>query len=144
MKSEPLGFNSGVVQGSVLGPIHFNILASTLQPASVLNRYFKYADDGYLVVPGGNQHTIPLEQSHHASWAASRNLSLNLSKSSEIVFSRRKSTAPPPNPGIDRVSSIKILGVIVDDKLSFQPHVANSLKNAPSHCMLSGLCGKAA
>ena len=66
-KSSPeLPINAGVVQGSVLGPTLFNLASSTLKPLSSENKYFRYADDGYLIVPGKNSHTIPDEIQHHA------------------------------------------------------------------------------
>src|SRR6202000_1569663 len=42
---------ASVVQGSVLGPSLFNLNSTELCPVSHLNAYFKYADDGYLIVP---------------------------------------------------------------------------------------------
>lgn len=129
--SDPASFNAGIVQGSVLGPSLFNITSSTLTPQSSLNTYFKYADDGYLVVPGSNASSIPTELLHHSAWAAEQNLKLNLAKTSEIVFSSKRSKAPPPplNSGVDRVSTLKILGVLVDDRLTFLSHVTETVKN---------------
>ena len=65
---------AGIVQGSVLGPTLFNITSSTLKTVSTYNKYFKYADDGYLVVPGDNAASIPLEIKHHHNWALAQNL----------------------------------------------------------------------
>ena len=120
---------AGVIQGSVLGPTLFNITSSTLTPFSTINKYFKYADDGYLIVPASNAHTIPHELLHHAAWASQRNLKLNISKTAEIVFARKRSSAPPPSPGIERVNSLKILGVLVDDHLTFQEHISQTIKS---------------
>jgi hypothetical protein len=128
--SAPANITAGVIQGSVLGPTLFNITASTLSPLSSLNAYFKYADDGYLVVPVSNSNSIPAELQHHSQWAAQQNLNLNMTKTAEIVFSKRTKTPPPPeNPGVSRVSCLKILGVDVDNKLSFQPHITTTISN---------------
>ena len=84
--SGPANITAGVIQGSVLGPTLFNI-TSTLVPDSPLNRYFKYADDGYLVVAGDNVDSVPHELQHHSAWATRQNLKLNLSKTSKKLFS---------------------------------------------------------
>ena len=125
--SQPIGINASIVQGSVLGPTLFNINSADLSPLSPSNRYFKYADDAYLLVPSSNSASIPMEILHHQTWASSCNLKLNPTKTSEIVFKRPRSPNPPPNPGINRVSSLLILGVLVDDKLQFVEHVRSTI-----------------
>jgi hypothetical protein len=125
--SSSAGISAGVIQGSVLGPTLFNHTASDLKPVSDLNKMFKYADDGYLIVPGSNAISIAKEIDHHLNWAKGKNLRLNVSKTSEIVFCRKRSPQPPPTPGIVRVTSMKILGVNVDDKLNFQGYVNEML-----------------
>lgn len=120
--------NAGVIQGSVMGPTLFNLTASSLEPYSKLNKYFKYADDGYLVIPGNNASTIADELKHHADWATARNLKLNETKTCEMVISRKRSEPPPPTPGVKRVSSMKVLGVRCDDKLTFQQHISETIR----------------
>ena len=125
--SQSIGINASIVQGSVLGPTLFNINSADLSPLSPSNRYFKYADDAYLLVPASNSASIPMEILHHQTWASSCNLKLNPTKTSEIVCKRPRSPNPPPNPGINRVSSLLILGVLVDDKLQFVEHVRSTI-----------------
>ena len=129
--SDTAQISAGVIQGSVLGPTLFNLTASTLTPFSSLNAYFKYADDGYLVIPGSNSASIPQELIHHSQWASSQNLKLNLAKTSEIVFAskRNKIPLPPSTPGVNRVTSLMILGVLFDDRLTFQPHITDTIKS---------------
>ena len=117
--SQLANITASVVQGSVLGPTLFNLNSCDLVPLSDLNRYFKYADDAYLIVPYTNASTIPPEIDHYSSWAANCNLKLNPSKTSEIVFSRKRLLPPPPNPGVTRTENLKILGLTVDNKMTF-------------------------
>jgi hypothetical protein len=130
-QSSSAQISAGVIQGSVMGPTLFNLASSTLTPLSPANSFFKYADDGYLVVPANNSDSIPDELDHHQKWATAQNLKLNMAKTSEIVFYPKRSTSPPPplNPGITRVNQIKILGILVDDKLCFQFHINETIKN---------------
>ena len=53
-KIAPASINASAVQDSVLGPSLFNLNSCALHPISADNRYFKYADDVYLVVPFAN------------------------------------------------------------------------------------------
>ena len=60
------------------------------------------------------------------------NLTLNRKKSVEIVItaprSRRKIVIPPPAvQGFERVESIKVLGVTVNNTLSFSNHVEETI-----------------
>ena len=127
LTSSAASINASVVQGSVLGPTLFNLNSSELAPFSPLNKYHKYADDSYLVIPSCNVSSITAELADHSAWAASCNLKLNPSKTSELVFSRKGQKMPPTNPGITRVTSLRILGVVVDDKLNFSEHVDSTV-----------------
>ena len=46
----------------------------------------KFADDIYLVIPAANVQSRTAEIAQVENWAAEKNLSLNRSKSVEIVF----------------------------------------------------------
>ena len=129
--SSSVSITADVIQGSVLGPTLFNLSSSSLKPLSPINKYFKYADDGYLVVPSGNAATIPLEIKHHEEWALDKNLKLNVDKTVEIIIVRRRCKVPDSTPGqgVTRVPSLKILGVIFDEHLSFQSHISEVIKN---------------
>ena len=85
---------------------------------------FKFADDTYLVVPGVITDTCQEEIDHIQTWAADNSLKLNRNKTKEIGFSSRREGAPPPSrPDIERMTSLRVLGVIVNDKLTAADHV---------------------
>jgi hypothetical protein len=72
------------------------------------------------------------EIQHIEDWAMMNNLTLNRKKSVEIVItaprSRRKIVIPPPAvQGFERVESIKVLGVTVNNTLSFSNHVEETI-----------------
>src|SRR6476469_5966768 len=124
--------SAGVVQGSAIGPAAFIICASDLHPLTPGNQQRKYADDIYLIVPSVNSHSIPSELNHISSWASDNNLRLNPSKCSEIIFKKPRSRTPdpPPSCGIERVSSLKILGVTFQSNLSMTEHTNNLMAKA--------------
>jgi len=115
---------ANVIQGSASGPASYAVTAADLHPLNDHNRIFKFADDTYLVVPAVATGTCLSEIKHLQAWAADNNLKLNRDKTKEIVFSaRRKVALPPPRPDIERVSSLRVLGVILNDKLTAADHV---------------------
>jgi len=88
--------------------------------------------DTYLVVPASNWTSRLLEIDHIETWAAENNLMLNHSKSKEIIFTaqgkRGKSVQlPSPCLDIERVSSLRVLGMIVNNQLTATDHMSNIL-----------------
>jgi len=69
-------------------------------------------------------------EAHH-QLATDNNLRLNQAKTVEIVFyargRHRAEELPPSLPGIQRVSSIKVLGVAISNNLSMAGHVSAPL-----------------
>ena len=81
-------------------------------------------DGTYLVVPGVNTDTCQEETDHIQTWAADNNLKLNRNKTKEIVFSSRREGAPPPvHPDIEHVTSLRVLGILANDKLMAIEHM---------------------
>jgi len=129
-----------VIQGSELGPASFIVMASDLHPKTPGNRIFKFADDTYLVVPAANTSSRLEEISHIEDWASRNNLKLNRAKSKELIFNainrekcgQRSTQPPPPCPNIERVSSPRVLGITLNDRLSATDHVNNLLTSCSS------------
>jgi len=93
----------------------------------------KYAGDTYVVVPANNVDTRASEVSNVEAWAEANNLTLKRNKSVEIVFTtkrKRQLTPPPLLSGITRVTTMKMLGVTISDKLSVSDHVQNFFAHA--------------
>ena len=118
--------NASIVQGTTTGPGSYNVNASDLRPCYPENRLNKYADDSYLNVQSINSHLVREELDHIEEWAGENNLSLNASESKEMIIRRlqfNQAALPQPIPGIERVDSINILGVILRCDLSFHEQV---------------------
>ena len=129
---------ASVIQGSVLGPASYVVTAADLHLVTPANRIFKYADDTYLVVPAAaNSRSCLAEIAHIDEWTVTNNLKPNCAKSKQIIIpalgKRGKSVQPPPPcPNIERVSSLRVLGVILNDKLTATGHVDNLLRTYTS------------
>ena len=122
--SQSLEINSSVVQGSALGPVMFIINSSDLMSVVPGNVFVKYADDVYLLVPASNTSRIAEELAGIDHWCLTNNQKLNVSKSAELIMRRKGCRAPidpPPTPGIGRVTSLLMLGVVIEKTLAFLP-----------------------
>jgi len=120
--SPPLVINSIVVQGSALGPPLFILALSDLRAKTPGNFYMKYTDDVTMIVPASNFSSIPAELENVGDWSRMNNQSLNVAKSTEMVVSSRWTrdlVQPPPIPGVARVDTLLLFGVVIDRYLLF-------------------------
>jgi len=98
------------------------------------------------VIPACNIDSREREISNIEAWLCVNNLTLNQSKSAEIMFTdswkRRLVQPPPPLQGIARVTSLKVLGVTVTEKLPYQSLSMwmTSLRHVHGPCTLSASC----
>src|SRR6218665_3280909 len=141
-------YTSGVPQGSVLGPLLFTIFTS---PINNIAKHFgiqlqQYADDTQLHIAlshTGQSGKLKLEEclSSMYAWFCFNGLSINLDKSETILFgSWQRLHAFPLLSSIDLAGTavplsdtIKPLGVTLDSKLTFRPHITNICKSCFYH-----------
>ena len=88
----------------------------------------KYADDTYLLIPSSRSDTIRAELDHVTEWAARCNLSLNQKKTQEMLIRRPRERGgqeaiPGEVPGLPRVQSMVILGVVMTEHIGFEMHI---------------------
>jgi len=122
-----LEISASIVQGSAIGPISYVVTAADLDAVTPGNKLCKYTDDTYVIIPASNVDSRLAELDNVMAWSRTNNLTLNRSKSVEIVFTdkrhRQKFSSPPVLQYIERVTSLKILGVPLTDRLSMSEHV---------------------
>src|SRR6218665_265581 len=122
--------NASVVQGSVLGPSEYILGTADLHPVSDKNRLLKYADDFYLLIGSWNIATAKHEIQNITSWAKS-----NVNKTREMAIFRKNKASLATQPsvtGTTRVTSMKILGITVTEKLSVSAHISSILGSCSS------------
>src|SRR6218665_1996897 len=114
--------------GFGFGPSSFDILASDLHPLHQRNSIAKYADDTYLIVPASARSSVRMELDHISSWAKLNNLRLNKTKSRELLIHGRRSFQPRPHlTDVERVTTMKVLGVTLRDDLNASTHITEIL-----------------
>lgn len=126
-KFEP---NSGVPQGSNLGPLLFLIFINDLPEALRFSKSLLFADDQKMFLNiNTHQDCLHLQSDINSlyDWSNINNLPINTEKCNILTFSRNKSPIlhnyQMGGVSIKRVDIIKDLGVTYDNKLNFKRHV---------------------
>jgi endonuclease/exonuclease/phosphatase (EEP) superfamily protein YafD len=132
--------NAGVPQGSVLGPLLFNVYLSDI-PIPVHSTLALYADDTAIIAQNSNLNeaieTLQTSIDTLSHWFNQWRFSLNPTKCESKVFSLKKFT-PPPEILINNTeiqwnpedSAVKYLGVLLDKKLNWNFHMNSKLNQA--------------
>ena len=125
---------SGVPQGSVLGPLLFNIYVNDLH-LHLRSKIFQYADDTFLFRVINDDSDVQFLQNDLATlhwWSENNALQLNPQKCQVMCISRRKNKPSPEyfvsNSKLSTATSLRLLGVQISSDLTWNEQVSSVTK----------------
>ena len=131
----------GVPQGGILSPLLWNLIFDEL--VVEINRKYTwfqaYADDGLIIARGRSLQfmasRVQKALTFADAWLSENGLSQSPTKTTAMVFSRKESLPAFPklyigNQAIEYVTSMKYLGLLMDPKLTFRPHIRDKFRSA--------------
>jgi hypothetical protein len=129
--SKALPVTSGVIQGSVLGPLFFNIFINNIDDVVKHSTILKYADDIRLSISAPKSDSVLLHSKlqhdidNIAEWASDSGMALNANKCFYVTFgsSDHQRTYSTGGSTIVNKSDYKDLGITVSSPLSFNKHI---------------------
>ena len=152
-KSKKEDISCGVPQGSILGPLLFLVYVNDIDRVSDFLKIL-YCDDTTLAASNRSV-TELFEYANHqlniiSEWFASNKLTLHPSKTYFVLFNSSGSSGTLPKlelcgHAIAQISSssddidlqaIKYVGVLIDEKLSFKPHIESIRKRAQKYIFM--------
>ena len=133
VKSDEKVITCGVPQGSILGPLLFLIYINDLSQVSDKIFSLLFADDSNMFTSGKQVDTLietmNSELEKVIEWLNVNKLSLNLKKTHYMIFRKRREKVLSSKElimngtKIDITCKTKFLGVMIDENLTFAPHL---------------------
>ena len=132
INSKTTFINTGVPQGSILGPLLFLIYINDLHKCINHATPYHYADDTNLLIISESLKKLNQKTNHNLSslvkWLRANKISLNTNKTELIIFKSKRFRINKhlnfriSGQKIIPVNSIKYLSIKLDENLTFSPH----------------------
>ena len=132
VKSENQQIKCGVPQGSILGPLLFLLYINDISHISHILQCILFADDTSIFLSHKNKNTLQTifnqEINLISQWLSENKLTINIKKTHFMVFTKKKCSINDFSINmcgslVKQVSSLKFLGVTIDNKLDWSDHI---------------------
>ena len=135
-KSNRHQINAGVPQGSILGPILYNIFSHDI-PVNNETNISAYADDIVIYASGANPKCVAIRIQEHlnkiSDYFTQNKIKINIEKSNYIIITNKQKFGTKTNPKpikyndipLQNAKEIKYLGLEYSSKMSWFKHISN-------------------
>src|SRR4029434_1191370 len=130
--------NTGTPQGCVLSPLLFSLFTQDCAATPSSNLIVKFADDTTILglITGNDESAYREEVVNLTTWCQDNNLSLNTSKTKEMIVDYRRRQVEEHAPlyingsAVEKVSCFRFLRVNISDDLTWSAHTDKAVKVA--------------
>lgn len=136
-ESQCVNISSGVPQGSILGPLLFILFINDIDKCFEYSKFLLYADDlkiYKIINVADDQIKLQTDLDRLSSYCDVNKLDLSINKCKTITFSKKKNISNYRyslcGTTLDKVNTIKDLGITLDSKLHFDIHIDNIINKA--------------
>ena len=134
--SKVFPINTGVPQGSVLGPSLFSALVGDLSECSKDKIFVQFADDVNIIMsfpsadPDLIKSSVTKQLTEVRNWCDTNHQVLNVSKSQFMLIPRKQCNTEETSLPIRPTGSMKVLGVLLSKDLQWDCHINEAIKRA--------------